>query len=184
MADIPVLTLRGLCFDLFSLVCGVCLLCLSLLYPFSIPPGIICLQISGLRIGRVTRNRFHIFADWFNIVTHAVANCLNTGVCKPESAFFHWDISVIYSIIALKLAVAVLFTSPYFRTFWPNWLKFFGHLKKKSVYDRKKFGVWSKKIRCLIEKKSHQRQVMKAETGRLILRELAANLLAFAPQLL
>jgi len=53
--------------------------------------------------------------------------------------FFRWNISVTCHMVVLKLAVTVL-SSPNFRTLWPNLLDFCGHLKRNSVYDRKKLA--------------------------------------------
>jgi len=64
---------------------------------------------------------------------------------------FRWAISVIRSIIVLKLAVTV-FTSPYFQTLWPNWLNFFQSFKKVQSVTEKNLGCNKhneKNIHCL-----------------------------------
>jgi len=52
-----------------------------------------------------------------------------------ESQPIFAEIFGIYLILVLKLAVTAL-TSLYFRTLWPNWLKFFV-INKISIYQRK-----------------------------------------------
>jgi len=51
--------------------------------------------------------------------------------------FFPKYIVVICPIIVVKITITV-FTTQYFWSLWPNWLKFFSHFKKISIYDGKK----------------------------------------------
>jgi len=77
--------------------------------------------------------------------TVVLERATKTGTCgsipsrvTPTCFFFGWDISVIFLTIVLTLAITG-FIRLCFQTFWPKWLAFFfGHLKKISVYDRKK----------------------------------------------
>ena len=51
--------------------------------------------------------------------------------------FFPKYILVICPIIVVKITITV-FTTQYFWSLWPNWLKFFSHFKKISICDGKK----------------------------------------------
>jgi len=73
----------------------------------------------------------------------------SSDVFKP--VVFRWDISVICLTVVLKLAVTV-FISPYFQTFWPNWLNFFRSFKKmRSMIEKNRFKQFTNPLffRCL-----------------------------------
>jgi len=63
-----------------------------------------------------------VFLLWKKFVS-AISICFRQKIVW-QTVFFRGDISLVCSIIVLKLAVTV-FTSLYFRTLWPNWLNFF-----------------------------------------------------------
>jgi len=71
-----------------------------------------------------------------------------SDISDCQRCIFRWDISVICPIVVFKLAVTA-FTRLPFRTWWPNWPKFFRSYSKKSIHDRKK--SWQRLLVTCIE---------------------------------
>jgi len=97
--------------------------------PFGIIPQSYCVKLNCGRAQLPSASRPRTFAKRAKKVGNhdASENSLATGTCTLF--FFRWDISVICSITALKLAVTIHGLP--FQILRPNWLHFFRSFKKE-----------------------------------------------------